>query len=280
MRVGVVGAGVMGTGVAQDLADAGHQVVLVDVGMDVLQRARGRITENLRMAQLLGRRTSERGIEEITAAIECSTELRALGQAEFVIENIPERWTEKAVLYAELDAGCPSECILAANTSAIPITRIASATGRPDRLIGIHFMNPAPLVAAVELVAGFHTSPHTVALTRELLTTLGKEIIEIRDSPGFVSNRVLMLTINEAANLAAENVATIEDIDRVFTACFGHDMGPLATADLIGLDTVLDSIEVLHDCYRDGKYRPSVKLRELVDAGLHGRKTGRGFYTY
>ena len=183
-------------------------------------------------------------------------------------------------LHAELDVVCPPECVFAANTSAIPITRIASATGRPEQVVGIHFMNPVPLVAAVELIPGFHTSPQTVARTRTLLATLGKEVIEVRDSPGFVSNRILMLTVNEAANLVGESVAAVEDVDRVFTACFGHHMGPLATADLIGLDTVLDSIEVLHECFRDGRYRPSVKLRELVDAGLLGRKTGRGFYTY
>lgn len=280
MRVGVVGAGVMGAGVAQDLAEAGHEVVLVDLGADILRRARDRVAESLRMARLLGRRTSARNPEDVVSAITCSTDLDTLSQSEFVIENIHERWADKAALYPRLDARCPATCILAANTSAIPISRIASVTGRPGLVIGIHFMNPVPLVAAVELIPGAHTTPETVARTRELVATLGKEAIEVGDSPGFVSNRVLMLTINEAANLVHERVADARAVDRVFTACFGHPMGPLATADLIGLDTVLDSIDVLYECFRDAKYRPSVALQELVAAGRCGRKTGQGFFTY
>lgn len=280
MRVGVVGAGVVGAGVAQDLAGAEHDVVLIDLTDEILRAALARIAENLRMTRLLGGRSTARSSEDLLAAVTCSTDLGALEHCEFVIENIREKWADKAALYPRLDAASPQGCILAANTSAIPITRIASATTRPELVIGIHFMNPVPLVAAVELIPGVHTAPQTLARTRKLLATLGKEAIGVRDSPGFVSNRVLMLTINEAAELVHDGVADVADIDRVFTACFGHGMGPLATADLIGLDTVVDSIEVLYECYRDPKFRPSVTLRELVDAGRCGRKTGRGFYSY
>jgi 3-hydroxybutyryl-CoA dehydrogenase len=279
-RVGVVGAGTIGVGVAQAFAEADHQVVLVDVADGVLARARQRLVDELRTAQLLRRRSSRRPIDDVVAAVRCSADEQALAGCEFVVENVPERWSVKARLYPRLDAVCPPGCVLIANTSAIPITRLAALTGRPEAVIGVHFMNPVGLTTAVELIPGDRTSAHTVARTRALLATLGKEVIEVRDVPGFVANRVLMLTVNEAANLVHENVATAADVDRVFVGCFGHPMGPLATADLIGLDTVLDTLDVLYDSYRDDRYRPSPQLRLLVDAGRCGRKTGHGFYPY
>lgn len=170
--------------------------------------------------------------------------------------------------------------MIGCNTSAIPITRLASATRRPAQVIGMHFMNPVPRKPLVEVIRGYHTSDSTLALARQLLAAMGKECVVVADSPGFVSNRVLMLTINEAVCLLQERAASAEEIDTIFKTCFGHAMGPLETADLIGLDTVLLSIEVLYESFSDARFRPSPLLRKLVDAGLYGRKSGQGFYTY
>ena len=170
--------------------------------------------------------------------------------------------------------------MFAANTSAIPITRIASLTRRPARVIGMHFMNPVPLKPVVEVIRGYYTADETVALAQGLLAGMGKEGVVVNDSPGFVSNRVLMLTINEAIFLLHEGVAAAEDVDKIFKGCFGHKMGPLETADLIGLDTILLSIEVLYESFNDSKYRPCPLLKKMVDAGLYGQKSGQGFYTY
>ena len=197
-----------------------------------------------------------------------------------MIENATERWEVKREIYPRLDALCSDETIVAANTSAFPITRIASLSQRPDRIVGIHFMNPVPLKSTVELIPGYHTSNETLEQTQRLLQAMGKEWVLVGDAPGFVSNRVLMLTINEAAFLLNDGVSTAEDVDRVFKSCFGHPMGPLETADLIGLDTILYSIEVLQDAYADSKYRPCPLLKRMVAAGLLGRKSGEGFYEY
>jgi len=277
--VGVVGAGVMGVGVAQSLAEHGHEVVLVDVDDETVQRAARKLDLNVRTARMFGG-TSQRSPQEVMAAVRCTTSYRDLGDVEFVIENITEKWELKARAYRELDAVCPRNAIFCANTSAIPITRIGGATGRPERVIGIHFMNPVPMKNTVELIPGHHTSDETVKRTEELLTSIGKRAIAVRDSPGFVSNRVLMLTINEAAFLVHEKVADAAAVDDVFVSCFGHPMGPLATADLIGIDTILYSIEVLYESFSDSKYRPCPLLRQMVDAGLHGKKTGKGFFSY
>ncbi|WP_329376719.1 3-hydroxyacyl-CoA dehydrogenase family protein [Streptomyces sp. NBC_01351] len=280
-RVGVVGAGVMGGGVAQNLATAGHEVVLIDVSKEVLDRSAERMRNDLRFSRLVGT-TGPALVDAARAqeAITFTTDYEALGDADFVIENVTERWDVKAEVYPVLDAVCPERTVFAANTSAIPITRIASLTGRAPRVLGIHFMNPVPQKPVVELIPGHHTSQEAVGTAQELLASMGKTAIVVNDSPGFVSNRVLMLTINEAAFLVHENVATPEDVDKVFTSCFGHKMGPLATADLIGLDTILHSIEVLHESFNDSKYRPCPLLKKMVDAGLHGRKTQQGFFTY
>jgi 3-hydroxybutyryl-CoA dehydrogenase len=278
--IGVVGAGVMGIGVAQALAEHEHDVVLVDVDAANLERARRQLTQNVRLRRLVGGAEAPRDANEILAAVHFTADHSQLRKTEYVIENAPEKWGVKVDVYRTIDDLCTAECIFAANTSAIPITRIASVTRRPDKVIGIHFMNPVPVKHTVELIAGHHTSEETVRRTVDLLTSMGKEAIRVKDSPGFVSNRVLMLTINEAAFLVHEGVAEPGDVDRVFVSCFGHAMGPLATADLIGLDTILYSIEVLYDAFSDSKYRPCPLLRSMVDAGLLGRKTGRGFFTY
>ncbi|WP_443076133.1 3-hydroxyacyl-CoA dehydrogenase family protein [Streptomyces sp. NBC_01716] len=276
--IGVVGAGIMGTGVAQAAAQSGHQVVLTDLDAQTLDRARRTIEHNCRMSRLLGGPAVD--TEAVLDAIEFSSDLKALEPAGIVVENITEKWDLKRELYPRIDAVCDPECVFIANTSAIPITRIASATSRPDRVVGVHFMNPVPLKNVVELIPGHHTSEETLRRTREFLDSMGKVPVQVRDASGFVSNRVLMLTINEAAFLVHEGVATAQAVDEVFRGCFDHPMGPLETADLIGVDTILLSIEVLHDSFGDSKYRPCPLLKEMTDAGLHGRKTGQGFYSY
>lgn len=274
--VGVVGAGVMGCGVAQNLAESGFDVCLVDLTEDILDRSRQDIRNALRLQRLL--RGAAAG--DATERIEFTTRYEALGRADYVIENVVEKWPVKQEVYRLLEQHCRPECVFAANTSAIPITRIGAATRRPGQVVGIHFMNPVPLKKCVEVIRGVHTTSETIETTRELLARMGKDLVLVNDSPGFVSNRVLMLTINEAINLVHERVSTPEDIDRVFRECFGHAMGPLATADLIGLDTILYSVEVLYDAFADSRFRPSPLLKQLVDAGYHGRKTGRGIFEY
>ncbi|MFL6110920.1 MAG: 3-hydroxyacyl-CoA dehydrogenase family protein [Catenulispora sp.] len=279
-RVGVIGAGVMGGGVAQNLTTAGHEVVLVDVSTDALAGAAGRIRNNLRVSRLVGATETDVDVDKAMAAITCTTDYGELRDVDFVIENTTERWEVKQGVYATLDEVCPEHAVFAANTSAIPITRIGALTARPAQVLGIHFMNPVPLKPAVELIPGHHTSDAALGTARELLSSMGKTAIVVKDSPGFVSNRVLMLTVNEAAFLVHEGVATAEQVDEVFKSCFGHKMGPLETADLIGIDTILYSIEVLHESFNDSKYRPCPLLKKMVDAGLHGRKSQQGFYTY
>ncbi len=278
--VGVLGAGVMGTGVAQALAQTGHRVLLVDCAEPALRAAEKTLARQVRLRGLFAKATSADPADAILARIELSTDDAVCRGADFVIENVTERWPVKEALYRRLDGLCAPRCIFASNTSAIPITRLASATRRPDRVIGTHFMNPVPLKAAVEVVRGHHTSDETVAETLALLAAMGKEALVVGDGPGFVSNRVLMLAINEAIFLVQEQTAPPAEIDRIFKKCLGHAMGPLETADLIGLDTILDSIEVLRESFGDSKYRPCPLLRRMVVAGLLGRKSGQGFFTY
>jgi 3-hydroxybutyryl-CoA dehydrogenase len=279
--VGVIGAGVMGLGVAQNLAQVGLKVVLIDTTQAVLDKAQSELKNNLRFAHMLNKSAvTPMDPAQALDRIQLTTAYSALECVDFVIENVTEKWPVKQDVYPLMEQYAPKNCVFAANTSAIPITQIAALTKRPSQVIGIHFMNPVPMKKTVELIKGFHTSPDTIAVTTELLAAMGKDFVLVNDSPGFVSNRVLMLTINEAIHLVHENVSCVEDIDRVFTECFGHKMGPLATADLIGLDTILYSIEVLYESFSDSKYRPSTLLKKMVAAGLHGRKSGQGFYNY
>lgn len=282
--VGVIGAGVMGSGVAQNLAATGHQVVLIDVLEDALERAESEIIQNLRFQKMFNRDTkaedSPEDSSDVLKRISFTMDNGQLEKADFVVENVIEKWDVKKEVYAEIDKICPEYCVFAANTSAISITRIASATTRPDRVVGMHFMNPVPMKKTIELIKGWHTSDKTLEISEKFLTQMGKEFILVNDSPGFVSNRVLMLTVNEAVFLVQEQVTSAEDVDNVFKSCFGHPMGPLETADLIGLDTILYSLEVLHESFNDSKYRPCPLLKKMVDAGLYGRKSGQGFYNY
>ncbi|MCL6753070.1 NAD-binding protein [Nostoc sp. CCCryo 231-06] len=278
--VGVVGAGVMGVGVAQNLAQTGHQVVLVDISEDILDKAKQQIRNNIRFQGFFKKSDNTETPDGIIEEIEFSTNYKNLEKADFIVENVTEKWDIKREVYPLIDSICPVNCIFAANTSAIPITRIASVTKRADKVVGIHFMNPVPMKPMVEMIRGYHTSDTTIETAKQMLAQMGKECIIVNDSPGFVSNRVLMLTINEAIFLLQDQVATAEDVDKIFKGCFGHKMGPLETADLIGLDTILFSIEVLYENFNDSKYRPCSLLKKMVDAGLYGRKTGKGFYVY
>jgi 3-hydroxybutyryl-CoA dehydrogenase len=279
-KVGVVGAGVMGIGVGQSLAQAGMEAVLVDVSDQILERAKGEIRKNLRFQGMFQKDAKKEDPAAVLGRIHFTTLLEELGDVDFVVENVPEKWEIKREIYPRLDAICPERAVFAVNTSCYSITRVGALTKRPDRVIGMHFMNPVPLKPMVEAIRGHHTSEATIETARQFLRQMGKDFILVNDMPGFVSNRVLMLTINEAVYVLQDGVATSEQIDQLFKTCFGHKMGPLETADLIGLDTILYSIEALYESYNDSKYRPCPLLKKMVDAGLHGRKNGRGFYDY
>ncbi|MFE6848435.1 3-hydroxyacyl-CoA dehydrogenase family protein [Streptomyces sp. NPDC057686] len=276
---GVVGAGVMGVGVAQNLAQTGHRVVLVDLSEEILDNARKELRNSLRAFAMFNRKAAV-DPAEIFEKIEFTTDYEQLAKADFVVENVTEEWAIKERVYKELDRICRPEVVFAVNTSAISITRVGSVTSRPERVVGMHFMNPVPLKPMVEVIRGYHTTPETIDTARRFLAELGKECIVVEDVPGFVSNRVLMLTINEAVFLVQDGVAPAADIDRIFKTCFDHKMGPLETADLIGLDTILKSVEVLYESFNDDKYRPAPLLKKMVAAGLLGRKSGQGFHTY
>lgn len=277
--VGVVGAGVMGVGVAQNLAQTGHQVVVVDISDEVLDNARRELRNSLRTYALFNKNS---GIDmaAVTRRIEFTTDYELLAKADFVVENVTEDWGIKQQVYEKIDRICRPEVVFAVNTSAISITRVGSATTRAERVVGMHFMNPVPMKPLVEVIRGYHTTPETIDSARRFLAGMGKECIVVEDVPGFVSNRVLMLTINEAVFLVQDGVTDAASVDKIFKGCFDHRMGPLETADLIGLDTILKSVEVLYESFNDDKYRPAPLLKKMVAAGLLGRKSGEGFHRY
>ncbi|HEY3366489.1 MAG TPA: 3-hydroxyacyl-CoA dehydrogenase family protein [Symbiobacteriaceae bacterium] len=276
--IGVIGAGVMGIGVAHNVALAGYQVILVDLSREVLEHAKAEIHKNIRFQAFFSK-----GLEDadtIVARIRFTTDYNELSTADYVVENVTEKWEVKQEVYRELDRICPESCVFAANTSCISITKIGGLTRRASQVIGIHFMNPVPMKPVVEVIRGYHTSEETLETTRTFLRALGKDCIVVNDLPGFVSNRLSHLFMNEAAYVVQDQVASPKDVDEIFKKCFGHNMGPLETADLIGLDTVVDSLQVLYESYQDPKFRCCPLLRKMVDAGLLGRKSGQGFFTY
>lgn len=279
--VGVLGAGVIGTGVAQCLAQNGFSVILIDRNDAILERALSNISQKLRFHGLFARGDGEIIDQDSTLErIRISTEYNFLSNVEIVIENVTEKWNIKKDIYPQIDSICRKDCIFASNTSAIPITQIAALTNRPTQVVGIHFMNPVPLKSVVEVIRGFHTSEETLQIIKLFLAGMKKEGIVVNDGPGFVSNRVMMLAINEAIFLLQDQVANVDDVDKIFKLCFGHKMGPLETADLIGLDTILYTLEVLFEQFNDSKYRPCPLLRRMVNAGLLGEKSGKGFYSH
>jgi 3-hydroxybutyryl-CoA dehydrogenase len=279
VTVGVVGAGTMGSGIAHVFARSGFKVLLCDVEQRFLDRALGQIRANLGREAAKGT-LAETEIEQTLARITTCASREALAAAEFAIEAAPERFELKAEIFCALDNILPASAILATNTSSISITRLAALTRRPTQVIGMHFFNPVPVMALVEIVRGLATSDASFDAVHELAVRLGKTAVAVNDAPGFVSNRVLMPLINEAAFAVMEGVASAEDVDRVFKLGMAHPMGPLTLADFIGLDVCVDILRVLQDGFGDPKYRPCPLLVRMVDAGWLGRKSGRGFYTY
>jgi len=277
--IGVIGAGTMGNGIAQVAARAGLSVVMHDVNDELLRKGMSAIDRSLQRDVEKQRITVEEK-RQIVSRITPSTELTDVRNADFVVEAITENIAVKSDLFARLDRIVRDEVILASNTSSISITKLAAATSRADRFIGMHFMNPVPVMRLVEVIRGIATSDETCSTTRELVLAMGKTAIEVNDSPGFVSNRVLMPMINEAIFSLYEGVGSAEAIDQIMKLGMNHPMGPLQLADFIGLDVCLAIMNVLYDGFNDSKYRPCPLLRKYVDAGWLGRKSGKGFYEY
>jgi len=253
---------------------------VVDLNDTILQHAKAEVIKNVRFAPVLSKALPRLNTEEVLKRMTLTSNLDDVSSCDFIIENITEDWNIKKELYGQLERLVPSHVCFAANTSCISITQIASATNRPANVVGVHFMNPVHLKLTVEVIRGFHTSDATMSLVMQLFRQLGKEAIVVQDLPGFVSNRISHLFMNEAIFVLQDQVATAEDIDQIFKKCFGHKMGPLETADLIGLDTVMRSLDVLYESFHDPKYRCCPLLRKMVHAGHLGRKTGKGFYAY
>jgi 3-hydroxybutyryl-CoA dehydrogenase len=275
----VVGAGQMGCGIAQVSAASGLEVLLHDVSSELVRKGLALIAAGLSRGVAKGKLTEEWKVD-ILSRIHPAEQLEQARGADLVIEAITENMELKSALLRKLDAICPSRVIFASNTSSLPITEIASATGRPSQVIGMHFMNPVPIMPLVEVIRGMETSQEVFDEIRLLTEKMGKTPVEVNDFPGFVSNRILMVMINEAVFTVYEGVAAAEAVDQVMKLGMNHPMGPLELADFIGLDTCLSIMEILYDGFKDPKYRPCPLLRKYVKAGRLGRKSGQGFYRY
>lgn len=279
-RIGVIGAGTMGAGVTVDLLLHGIDTVLIDISAEKLDAAKAEIEKTLRFAPLLSKKARSVKPGLIAEKVMFSTSIEDVSDCEFIVENVTEEWMVKEKVYRELDRICAPEVCFGMNTSCTSITQAGSIIKRPDKIVGVHFMNPVFMKPTVEVIRGFHTSEHTLAQLDALLGQLGKNAVVVNDYPGFVSNRISHLFMNEAAYVVQDQVAHPEQVDTIFKKCYGHTMGPLETADLIGLDTVVKSIDVLYESYHDSKFRCCPLLRKMVQAGNLGRKSGKGFYEY
>jgi 3-hydroxybutyryl-CoA dehydrogenase len=277
--IGVAGSGTMGNGIAHVAARAGYRVVLLDVQREALDRGLATISKNLDR-EVAKNKLSPSEKSEAISRITLTTDVGRLAESDFIIEAVVEDFGAKTEIFQSLDRTARPSVIMASNTSSISITKMASKTLRPDKIIGMHFMNPVPVMNLVEIVRGLSTSEETCQTTKNLALSLGKAPVEVNDYPGFVSNRVLMPMINEAIFCVMEGVGSPEAVDTVMKSGMNHPIGPLALADLIGLDICLSVLEVLQEGLGDPKYRPCPLLRKMVDAGQLGRKSGRGFYQY
>ncbi|EJW15271.1 3-hydroxyacyl-CoA dehydrogenase family protein [Paenibacillus alvei] len=279
-KAGIIGAGTMGIGMTVDLIWHGIPSVLIDVSENALAAAKSEILKTVRLAPLINRSAPRLTADQALELVTFDTEISAVANCNFIVENATENECVKKEIYGTLDQICPTEVCFAANTSCISITRIGSFTGRPSKVIGMHFMNPVYMKSSVEVIRGYHTSADTIDQAHRFLDSLDKEAILVNDMPGFVSNRISHLFMNEAVYVVQDQVASPQEVDDIFKKCYGHKMGPLETADLIGLDTVLDSLNILYESYQDTKFRAAPLLQKMVDAGLYGKKAGKGFYNY
>ncbi|GGF21616.1 3-hydroxybutyryl-CoA dehydrogenase [Halobacillus andaensis] len=278
-QVMVIGAGQMGAGIAQVFAQAGLRVKLNDLNEDALQKGLDGIKKRLTKA-VEKEKMTENEKQQAFENLEGTTDLRAASDCDLIIEAVVEKMEVKTKVFQSLDAIAPDHAILASNTSSLPITEIAAVTKRPSQVIGMHFMNPVPVMKLVEIIRALQTSDETYEAIEQMTEKLNKTPVEVNDFPGFVSNRILMPMINEAIYTVYEGVSSVEDVDTVMKLGMNHPMGPLTLADFIGLDTCLSIMEVLHEGFGDSKYRPCPLLRQYVKAGWLGKKSGRGFYSY
>lgn len=278
-KIFVLGAGTMGAGIVQAFAQKGYEVIVRDIKDEFVQRGLSGINKNLSKLVSKGKMTEENK-EEILSRISGTTDMNLAADCDLVVEAAIENMQVKKEIFAELDGICKKETILASNTSSLSITEVASATSRPDKVIGMHFFNPAPVMKLVEIIRGMATSQETFDAVKNLSLEIGKEPVEVKEAPGFVVNRILIPMINEASFILQEGIASVEDIDTAMKFGANHPMGPLALGDLIGLDVCLAIMDVLYNETGDNKYRASSTLRKYVRAGWLGRKSGRGFYNY